>query len=790
MEEDLHPIVIQMHPGAEQLPAVLARGSDIAVTAGAGAGKTRTLVARYLALLAEGAPLHSVVVITFTRKAAREMRNRIREAVRRYLETPDLSAAERGYWQELATGLDAARIGTIHSLCAEILRHHPAEAAIDPRFELLDEGQQALLQRQAVEAALGRATDDPRTVRLFSDFGESELQKVLRALLQQRLDVEKVRREIPADLWSLWEAQVTPSIRAFVTDSEVQLAFTTLQSLVDGGLLAQALAAGDAFAPLLPQILACWMTIQAAQAAGDWVTISQQLHPLRTALKQIGKKAHWAPGDPRPTVKTLQSYFDTCLEGWGKHPFDLGLDREVAREVLPALLALYDIAQAIYTQAKAARRALDFDDLESGALGLLQEYPDVRAYWQSEITALLVDEFQDTNARQRDLLEALNGGAGKVFVVGDGKQSIYRFRGADVTVFRGVWEEIAQRGQTLALATSYRAHTALIESLNALLQPVLGEADPARPYVEPFAPLRPYREAPLAGLHAPFVEVHLVAGVKGDGALRRAAQVLVNRLQTLIASDILIEESDPETGCRQQRRLDYGDVVILCRASSSFADYENALEAAGVPFLTVAGRGFYERPEVRDVLNALQAIAAPVDDLALAGLLRSPVGGLSDMALYRLRQMQKETGLPSLWAALNVEDLAFLETPPQGGAGAGRRCPQGVFGCHRLPCRSVARRAGTRRGQSRQAPGRCSCQPNRERGNLPGIRATITGCGHSGRRSSQCGARRGAIAHRPRCQGPGVPGGCSRRCHSRASRYPRTAARSPTGHCSAGLRRA
>ncbi|MBN1178920.1 MAG: UvrD-helicase domain-containing protein [Anaerolineae bacterium] len=659
MDTQLHPIVAQLRPSLEQIPAITARGSDVAVTAGAGAGKTRTLVAYYLALLCR-VPMHAVVAITFTKKAAREMRNRVREAVRRYVERPDLTPEEISRWQALYTGLDAARIGTIHSLCAEILRHHPAEAEIDPRFEMLDEGQQALLQAQAVDEALGRAADDPQLARLFGDFGEAPLRHILSELLQRRLDVETARTRLP-DLWSIWESHLLPPIRAFVQDTDVQQALAELQTLRDAGVLARAAEAGDAFAPLLPEILAHWAAIRAAQAAGDWVAASAHLHPLRQALKQKGSKANWKPADPKPLVKELQERFDEHLAAWKERHFDLALDRELAQAILPALLGLYDVAQRRYEQTKNARRALDFDDLEQRALTLLQTHPAVRAYWQDEIAALLVDEFQDTNDRQRELLNLLDGGRGKRFIVGDGKQSIYRFRGADVTVFRQVWQETEQRGQTFTLATSYRAHRALIAGLNALLKPVLGEADPARPYVEPFAPLCPHRENPVAGLTPPFIELHLAAGAKKDGALARAAQALANRLQDLVGSGVQVEETDLETGRSVVRPLDYGDIAILCRATSSFAPYENALEAAGIPFLTVVGRGFYERPEVRDVLNALQSIADPTDDLALAGLLRSPVCGLSDMALYRLRQTQQEQKLPSLWAALSEIDLADLE---------------------------------------------------------------------------------------------------------------------------------
>lgn len=643
----------------------------MAVTAGAGTGKTRTLVARYLSLLVDGLPLRAVVAITFSRKAAREMRNRVRQEVRRHLETRPLSEGERARWRTVYEGLDAARIGTIHSLCAEILRHHPAEIAVDPRFEMLEEGQMALLQARAVDAALAQAVDEPDLVRLFADFGERGLRQALGHLLRQRLEVGEARLALPTDLWDAWRPSLVAPIHAFLEDPAVQSGFARLAALRADGTLDRAAAAGDALAPGLREALRRWDAIEAAHESGDWVAISRQLAALRDNLKQKGRKANWAPAAPKAIIAELQDRYDEQLRPLAKRDIDLALDRRAAEEIVPALLRLYDRAVAHYTRAKDRSRALDFDDLEGRALELLREHPSVLGYWQAEIQAVLVDEFQDTNARQRDIVDLLNGGQGRLFFVGDAKQSIYRFRGADVTVFREEHKAVDKRGAGFQLTTSYRAHRGLIEALNALLQPVLGsEEDPERPYVEPFAPLEHHREAPAQGVTPAYVELHLAAGSKSEGALERAAQALVARLVGLVEDEaILLERADPEEGRTTERPLDFGDVAILCRASTAFAAYEDALEEAGVPFLTIAGRGFYERPEVRDVLNALQALAHPTDDLALVGLLRSPGVGLSDMALYRLRQAQWARDLPSLWALLCDADLALLnEEAPRAAA--------------------------------------------------------------------------------------------------------------------------
>jgi ATP-dependent exoDNAse (exonuclease V) beta subunit len=310
---------------------------------------------------------------------------------------------------------------------------------------------------------------------------------------------------------------------------------------------------------------------------------------------------------------------------------------------------------------------------------LLSTNEAVRARWQAEINAvLLVDEFQDTNQRQREIVYALSGfsptsastgtfsavvrhrpeaaqhplrsrgasppPASSLFVVGDAKQSIYRFRGADVAVFRRVQADIREAGGALInFDLTFRAHKSLVDLTNALLAPLMAAGDDAtRPYDVPFAPLIAHRPDPRPGVSPPYLEFQLGLGEnKNEGRLAAAAG-LADRLHEL----------------QRAGQVEWQDVALLFRASTAFGAYEDALEQAGIPFVTVAGRGFYGRPEIRDLLNVLAAIADPTDDLAVAGLLRSPAIGLSDEALYLLRWGGHEKRRP-FWAAL--QDLPSVE---------------------------------------------------------------------------------------------------------------------------------
>jgi ATP-dependent helicase/nuclease subunit A len=236
-----------------------------------------------------------------------------------------------------------------------------------------------------------------------------------------------------------------------------------------------------------------------------------------------------------------------------------------------------------------------------------------------------------------------------LFVVGDARQSIYRFRGADVNVFTGLQARIKQQGgQAIDLDRTFRAHPILLEGLEALLSPIMGnQTDPERPFLIPYSPLRSERSEARPKVQAPFIECILGAGEDAISARPAAAQALARRLSELFSAGEI---------------RSWDEVALLFRASTPFSIYEQALEEAGIPFVTISGSGFYDRHEVRDVLNLLRALADPWDDQALVGLLRSPAFGVSDVGIYQLRCPQ---GKPrSLQEALH-NDLTALSTMDQ-----------------------------------------------------------------------------------------------------------------------------
>jgi ATP-dependent helicase/nuclease subunit A len=603
----------------QQPEAATTRGRDLSVNAGAGSGKTKTLVARYLSLLDEQYPPRSIVAITFTKKAAREMRNRIRQAIQDWL-AGDCPPAQRDRWRQIEADIDTARIGTIHSLCESILRAHPAEASVDPGFGVLDEGLAAALRAQVVEDALDWANQQSALLPIFDAFETRALEEIVGTLLEKRLDAARALDE--TDLLAKWDRALGSKLSDFA--NQVGEGITELAELARGDLITDA---GDKLAEQVTGLLSEWSAFQSGLSAerGHSIQAAQHLFTVRRdhCDGRTGKKTSRA----KTLVKEFREGYDESVDPWlgGANkkdpPPDLTIESRTAN-TLPFLKAVFAHALEDYQAAKDLQHDLDFDDLEAKALALLRN-PEIRARWQSQIDALLVDEFQDTNERQREIVEALagtsDGKVGRLFVVGDAKQSIYRFRGADVGVFRQLDQTIRERGGLpLTLNRTFRAHNGLVNALNEILETVMVSASR---YAVPFTPLTAERVSPKTSVTEPYLEFLYGLGDSTDVARASAANLLAQRLTTL----------------RAEEKISWDRIALLFRASTGFPEYEQALELAGIPFVTVAGKGFYDRPEIRDVLNILRALADPWDDLALAGLLRSPAFGVSDEGLYRMR---------------------------------------------------------------------------------------------------------------------------------------------------------
>lgn len=618
----------------KQRIAALERGKDVVVTAGAGSGKTSTLVARYACLLAEGVSPRRIAAITFTKKAAMEMRSRVRTKLIE-LQQNTQDPIERQKWVDLSAQMDSARIGTIHSLCTEILRNHPAEAAVDPRFKVLDEGLSMALRIQAVDDTLKRLVEEQRFLPLLENLDLRDLTKMLKEMLGKRLEARD-NFKIAIDNRTRLIKELRKRMNSPLTGGLI----SEMRGMSEQQLKQDA---GETLTIMVRELICTWIEAENALAENDPITCANRLYEARRSSmrKNSGKK----DGSTKQIIADLQKNFDMILDPLtgGKNAADPKPSEQTEilfERILPILREAFDLVHLAYQELVQKRQALDFDDLEYYAQQLLSN-DEICERWQQELDALLVDEYQDTNQRQRDIVNALAGKSGNLFIVGDMRQSIYRFRRADVTVFRGEQERICQEGGKLIdLETTYRAHEQLLNATGDLLAGVIGtDEDLTRKYYVPYTPLVANKTGIPDGIQPPHVEFVFGVGEDTESARPLAARALVERLWQL----------------KEEKQIKkWDEVALLFRASTGFPFYEEAMEEAGIPFITVAGRGFYDRPEIRDLINILRALADPMDDLSFAGLLRSPAFGMSDVSLYQLRQ----TGLP-YWDALQG-DLSSL----------------------------------------------------------------------------------------------------------------------------------
>ena len=632
-----------------QRSAALERERDVIVHAGAGSGKTRTLVARYLSLLDDGLVPSQIAAITFTEKAAREMKTRVRNELKRIADSVEEPLA-RDHWLELLNQMDGARIGTIHSLCSQILRLHPAEAVLDPNFSILDEGQTALVISDIVDSMIAKIADQDEYLPLLTTLDTENIRKVFTFLLQNRQDAEPYL-SIDTSLPDFIRKEVLRFLnQPLVQNLLSEYAAVSFQELTD--------LAGDFVAEKMKSLIEAFKNAQEDCQDGKdgFACYAEIREPYNDWNFAKGKRTVWK-ADCMNVREYKGSFFKWMEKTTGKAYCDgqeqADYDKMTAccRKAFPELVSQYK-------NALTERNALDFDGLEENTLAVLQQ-KDVLTKWTTMIQAVLVDEFQDTNARQTRLVHMLADCPGKLFVVGDDKQSIYRFRRADVSVFAQTAKEIrAQGGLEIELNETWRAHQKLMEGMGTILETGMNEPDLAgEPFYVPYAALYSQRETPVE-MEEPFIE-YLISQIEdkepdsgvqkewwqqnlgSEDARRAAVQLLCARLMEL-----------KNLG----KFFSWNDVVLLFRASTGFRYYEDEFEKAGIPYITVAGKGFYDRPEIRDVLNMLRAIANPMDDTALTGFLLSPAMGFSLDMMAWLRGCLDEAGeiLP-LWLALCSE---------------------------------------------------------------------------------------------------------------------------------------
>ncbi|HEX6241992.1 MAG TPA: UvrD-helicase domain-containing protein, partial [Polyangiales bacterium] len=612
-------------------------GTTLVVEAAAGTGKTSELVQRIVRVVQTGAgTLSSSVAVTFTEKAAGEMKLRVRTELDRAALSPALDPHERARVSVALFELEAAKIGTIHGFCADLLRSHPVEANVDPAFEMADAQRARQLQQRAFDDFFARVSHDPPegVRRVLARAGSSEagddptkaLCEAARSLIETR-DFDTPFRRPPLERGPLID-DLASQLRVLAELG------TRASSSYDR--LGQALRLlGRRLRPL-------------AGASHDrWEAALHSLARERDIWSgPAGQGKQFGQGLLRADVVERRAAVKAALDD-GLLVLGADLAACLSRELRPVI--------SCYEELKAEQGVLDFFDLLMHTRKLLYNDARVRVELQRRFTHLFIDEFQDTDPIQTEIMLLLAADdpderepfrtrsvPGKLFLVGDPKQSIYRFRRADVSLYDRVKRHLLGAGaELIQLSTSFRSLPAIQSLVNASFAPLMG-GDAGRGQAS-YVPLSPFRHPETDQPAIIALPVPAPFGKRGSVTKTAVNASLPDAIGAFL--DWLLRRSGfvvPENG--RTVPLAARHVCLLFRRFHATwegditRDHVRALEARGIPHVLSGGRAFHTREEVMAAYAALRAIERPDDALQVYATLRGPFIAFQDDVLLSFRQ--------------------------------------------------------------------------------------------------------------------------------------------------------
>ena len=547
---------------------------DVSVVAGPGSGKTTVLVEHFRWLVERrGVSPQNIVAITFTEKAANNMHERL---VR---EAPA---------PELREKFERAQISTIDAFCNRLLREHALEVELDPEFRILDPSEQEVETRRVVGEVLNEVfeADPEATYEFLGAFAGSN-----------RYADEFQISHVHDQFYLLYLGVRAWDTRPFVQEADQAGAYIELLDLL------RSEAEKRASKPL-----ANWA--HSAPPAGALLT-PEHLEWLGTVEQNIEFMATLGKGKclPKKTaeelIKIAQSARLSATHGKAR--------RWVVRVV--------ERIEQVYSAWKRANAALDFPDLVEKTVRFLESQPDLR----SQFHHILIDEYQDTNTSQAKLAKLLRGeskdGSRVLYAVGDINQSIYGFRHADPDVFRGYRRQVeAESGHVVDLMTNFRSRPEILRAVGTILAGAGGIEPHNLEAGEEFAPK-----------DIPSVEILVARGLVSEDPVAHERREMKHVTARIFELHETLRVGNPP------RPVRWSDFAVLLRTHDQVSRFAATLREAEAPYQLSAGRGFFQAPEVRDLVHFLRILRNPRDEIGLAAVLRSPLVGLSDEALLRMK---------------------------------------------------------------------------------------------------------------------------------------------------------
>lgn len=631
-----------------QNEAITLHDKSMVVTAGAGTGKTFVLVEKYLNLLEqEGLRPGEILALTFTDKAAAEMKDRVRSTITRRLAQDPANRKMK----EAAEEVIIAPIMTFHAFCAQILREFAIEAGLEPGFTILDGGQGITVKKDAFEQLLRKppAGVKESLIRILSQVEKFRLAEMLSTIdehYDRYASFFTIAAENPDKMIDIWreflDAIRIPETDRFFADPVNSSAIKDLIRLSKkySNSSDSAVKYLNQVAPYIRQLNRDTPSEALAQAAREFLAVRP--------VGRIGSKKNWEDAD-LALFRDAKSDLTASLEKALPY-FELAIDPDsvFTRATFAFFADLQVISERyhkIVTDAKKQVSALDFADLIRLCKHFLLDNQDiVQKHLRPRYRYIMVDEFQDTDPAQFDIITAITGrlvpGKQGLFIVGDPKQSIYLFRNADVTRFKEAQNRILIdcEGRLTNLDVSFRSSREVIGFVNFLFSSIFASAE--KPWEFGYEPL-----AVSSARHGCDGSIRILFPPKGEskGTLTDQKEIEAGMVAEMIHQMVSCQNTWITEASGKKRPVTYGDIAILLERRTYLTQYMLALSRQDTPFYVHGGVGFYSRQEMYDIFNLLSFLLRPYDDAALLGTLRSPYMGLSDPVIHTIKTMK---GLP------------------------------------------------------------------------------------------------------------------------------------------------
>jgi ATP-dependent exoDNAse (exonuclease V) beta subunit len=630
---------VSVNYDSNQAAAIAAR-SNVVVSAGAGAGKTSVLVGRYIRLVAEDhIPVDQILTLTFTRKAAAEMHERIYHALGQ--------RGEDAFVAEQLQRFDAAVVSTLDSFCGSVARSDCASFGVAPTFVVDEKKMETFSDDLALSFLLGRKPEHSGVVQSlvrlnrFGPLWRDGFAKLARDhfLVSRELDLagmvaaqrefllgELVRYAGELDAAAAGIGGLDAAVAKCIASAQQIIAGVDVGALTDGSMVAM-LRETNADGPVSDEL------------RGHLAGLLSQMTSFADIKKTCGSSKS-------PEVAQFKSIVDD-IQSCVAHLRDLLVTLGSWHEMVGAT-ALASQFQSIVTAEKRRSGVLSYHDVTALAISVLERDVELRRYYKRRFKAIMIDEFQDNNDEQKQLLYLLaertdrespgvpgptDLDPGKLFFVGDEKQSIYRFRGADVSVFKRLSEELGGARSSITLGSNYRSEPGLIEFFNAFFSRVF--SDPEPDYEARFAPLGSRAATPGV---KPSVQLWQLVGRDKDPELMTEDEAEAYHIARFIRQSVddgslMVAAHDPTPSARP---AGYRDFAILMRSTGNQMRIERMLRLMGIPYVAQTARSLFLEAPMNDIYNALQLVLYPHDRVALAAFMRSPLVGMSDDGVVRV----------------------------------------------------------------------------------------------------------------------------------------------------------